>query len=316
MTASLASAALLIPTRNRPHSLRRTLQSIVQCRQPNVDFEVVVVDNGDDPTTRKICESAAKSMNIRCVAESRPGVSHARNRGIEVTDSDLVIFTDDDVITERDWLTSLIQGARNWPDHEIFGGRILPCWPKPPPRYLREIRLYHVCFAALDPGLPAGPDESFHPYGPSMAFRRSVFERGLRFDPQLGPRPGGYIMGSESDLIERVVEEGPQAVFVPEAVVHHRIREEQMRVKWLLKRAIRFGRAMEHRDLRRGILPSDDQRLFGVPRWHFRGVLEHAGSTVTRILSGDLVGAVDSAMDSFMELGRIDYHRVGRQMQD
>lgn len=58
MTAPLSSAAPGISTRKRPDSPRRTLQSILPCQQPEVEFEVVAVDNAGDPATREVCEWA------------------------------------------------------------------------------------------------------------------------------------------------------------------------------------------------------------------------------------------------------------------
>jgi GT2 family glycosyltransferase len=70
-------------------------------------------------------------------------------------------------------------------------------------------------------------------------------------------------MGSETELTTRLERAGFSAVFLPNSVVNHQIRREQLDKQWLYRRAFRLG----------GIVTYSEQRpdlptLFGVPR-HF-----------------------------------------------
>jgi hypothetical protein len=72
--------------------------------------------------------------------------------------------------------------------------------------------------------------------------RYSVLVDGMRFDASIGPRGISYAMGSETELVRRLLRSGHQAWHVRDAVVEHFIRREQMDKAWVLNRAIRFGR--------------------------------------------------------------------------
>jgi glycosyltransferase involved in cell wall biosynthesis len=100
--------SVVICTRDREQSLRTALASVLALDYP--DFEVVVVDNAarTDATRSVIAELA--DPRLRLVAEPRPGLSVARNRGVRSARYDIVAFTDDDVIADPGWLRGLVRG--------------------------------------------------------------------------------------------------------------------------------------------------------------------------------------------------------------
>jgi GT2 family glycosyltransferase len=76
-----------------------------------------------------------------------------------------------------------------------------------------------------------------------MFVRRRVFEAGFRFNEQVGPSAGNYIMGSETDFVLRAAAAGYSAWWCPDVQVHHIIHSEQLTRKWLFKRAYRHGKS-------------------------------------------------------------------------
>ena len=131
-----------------------------------------------------------------------------------------------------------------------------------------------ACYSITDPAQLAGPIRPALVAGPNMAIRRRVFEQGYRFDPEVGPSGGDYAMGSETDLTVRLGEAGFKVWFCPEAVVEHFIRAHQIEPKWILERAIRFGRGTYRRRLQRQV---ERPRLwFGVPRYLYRQIAAQA----------------------------------------
>ena len=83
-------------------------------------------------------------------------------------------------------------------------------------------------------------------FSPNMAIRREIFQAGYRFEESIGPRPGSYAMGSETELTRRLNAAGIRAWHVTDAVVEHMIRGFQMTEEWVLARAIRYGRGKFH----------------------------------------------------------------------
>ena len=100
-TADRPMISVVVCTRNRPQSLLATLRSLTAMSYR--PFEVVVVDNApsSEATREAVLAEYGGDPRVRYVREPRPGLSCARNRGIEEAAADIVAFTDDDVIVDR-----------------------------------------------------------------------------------------------------------------------------------------------------------------------------------------------------------------------
>ncbi|MEP6571616.1 MAG: glycosyltransferase [Gemmatimonadota bacterium] len=296
--AGCLDLTVVIATCRRASALEATLASIARSTMPVGRFEVVVADNADDPETRAVCEGYEDRLQVRYVLETARGKNAALNRAIEVVTGRLVLFTDDDVEAAPDWLSETWAGAERWPNHLLFGGRVLPGWPAPCPRYLAGSHYLGVCFAVLDPALVEGPASSFNPFGPNMAVRAEVFARGMRFNTAVGPSGGLYIMGSESEFTRRLAREGHEAVFLPGSAVRHQIRREQLSPRWLLSRGFRYGRKLAYERA-----PNADPRIARVPRWLYRDLAARAARAGVRLLFPRAPRTFDEAMNFSVALG-------------
>jgi GT2 family glycosyltransferase len=239
--------SIVLTTRRRPELLAATLASVADLDTAGLDWEVLVVDNteGDAPT-RAVADRFAARLPLRLLLEPDRGMNRARNRAIDRAQGSLLVFTDDDVAPQPDWLTELRRGAERWPNAQVFGGRVLPAWPAggpaPSPHALSE-----NAYAIADWDLCEGPYSAHRVFGPNMAYRAAVFDGGWRFDPRFGPDgTDTYITGAETSLNLELERTGVPPVYLPRAVVHHRIRREQLEPAWLYKRAFRLGRWEAH----------------------------------------------------------------------
>ncbi len=68
--------------------------------QLSANDQINVVDNGSTDNTMQI----AKEFGCTVVEETKPGASHARNKGAEVADNPILAFIDADGIAETNWL--------------------------------------------------------------------------------------------------------------------------------------------------------------------------------------------------------------------
>jgi len=95
---------VIVPTYQRPKDLTRCLNSISkQCRLPN---EVIVVVRKNDVQTWLLLESESvpKQIPIRTVTVSVTGVVAAMNAGLDLSQGDIIAFTDDDAAPHQNWL--------------------------------------------------------------------------------------------------------------------------------------------------------------------------------------------------------------------
>ena len=98
--------SIVVPVRNGAETIGRCIESLLNDPYPDDRREILVVDNGSTDDTAEI----ARRYPIRLLAEPEPGLSRARNRGIEESRGEIVAFTDADCCVCTGWLRELIAG--------------------------------------------------------------------------------------------------------------------------------------------------------------------------------------------------------------
>ena len=97
-----------IPTYNRAELLRQTLAGVTRQDFPADRYEVLVIDNNSRDDTRDVIAAfAGTAPAVRHVPETRQGLDHARNRAIAEARGEIIVFADDDILVESDWLRQL-----------------------------------------------------------------------------------------------------------------------------------------------------------------------------------------------------------------
>lgn len=101
------TVTVVIPALNEETSIRRCLEHVVA--QGDIVSDVVVVDNNCTDATVSIAEEMSRSHPaIRVVAESEPGLSHARYAGFDAARSDVIAGIDADTVVSPGWARSIV----------------------------------------------------------------------------------------------------------------------------------------------------------------------------------------------------------------
>ncbi|MDO8475199.1 MAG: glycosyltransferase family 2 protein [Candidatus Rokubacteria bacterium] len=261
--------SVLIATYNRAISLGRTLTALQgQRTAPGLTWELVVVDNNSSDDTRAVVSAAGAGFPVpmRYIFESRQGVSHARNTGIDNAKGGIIAITDDDCRPEPAWLQNVVDCMQRW-DADILGGRILPEWSSPPPPWLATDRHLWTTLAMLDDSVvrrvELGPwqrEHGFRVWTANMAIRRSVCEMGRCFDPAIGPRGKKKYSHEDILFVRKMVEAGKIVVYDPTPTVHHWVGPERMRKGFFRRHSFYYG---EGSAFRTG--PPKGRHIVGIP---------------------------------------------------
>lgn len=215
------SASVVICTRNRPAELQRCLASLPQ--QTYVPREVIVVDNGSTGRRTREVALAAGAIYVR---EDRIGLDIARNRGVCRASSEIVAYTDDDVLLHRRWLERLV-AAFDDPQIAAVTGLVLPAeFATDAQRHFERYWGFghgyqredfdSARFAAHGHGVfPAWEIGA----GASMAFRREIFERVGYFDERLDVGQAGC--SGDSEFWYRLLACGYACRYEPASVAFH-----------------------------------------------------------------------------------------------
>lgn len=210
--------SVLICTRNRAASLREALRAFFSLVPPsNCEYELVVVDNGSTDATRVIVAeciallSPLHSRRFHYCYESRPGLSNARNAALKMASGDVLVFTDDDILPDANWLNEIAKEFSADPSMAMLGGRVL----------LAKEHLQPVGVIAREARQTfTQPDGAAMVIGANFAFRREVLKQIGGFDPRLGAG-GDFAAGEEVDFLYRAIKAGFKLLYAPNVIVYH-----------------------------------------------------------------------------------------------
>ncbi len=108
VTTDLGASAV-VPTRNRPEALGRTLDSLL--KQDVLPAELIVVDGSENDSTRRVVESfgerAAGACVVKYMRAETLGAAVQRNQGVAVATQPVIWFLDDDILLEPDCVPRL-----------------------------------------------------------------------------------------------------------------------------------------------------------------------------------------------------------------
>lgn len=127
--------SVVIPTYARPLLLERCLAALARQSMPRSAYEIVVVADGPDTSTRDAV--LASESGARYVAlPSRRGPAAARNAGWRAARAPIVAFTDDDTVPDYGWLAWGVAAFRG--DCAAVAGRVVMPLSGMPSDYERD----------------------------------------------------------------------------------------------------------------------------------------------------------------------------------
>jgi glycosyltransferase involved in cell wall biosynthesis len=231
--------SIILPTYNRAEVLKDTLNSLSSIHFKEHLLEIIVVDNNSTDNTKFIVNKFSEILPIQYVFEKKQGKSNALNSGIRLSRGQTLIFVDDDISFDEDWLMSVLTSIAKYPNINVFGGKILTLWPKNAPDwayYSSKIPPY--LFSDLDLGDNVSLFKNRLPGGANFWVRRRLLNRhALFFNVNFGPSGSGRnISGSESEFLTRARNIGEKILYVPSSIVHHRVQEHELNIHKLCKR--------------------------------------------------------------------------------
>jgi len=232
-------------------------------------LEIIVVDNNSDDQTKEVVQKfiGECSIEAKYVFEIKQGLSHARNTGVRVARSEILLFTDDDVIVDPDWICKMIE-AFVLHGADCVGGKILPIWPCKKPSWLfKEIE---VKLSLLDYGenllVIKNEDRLF--FGANIGFSRKILQKVGEFDTLLG-RKGTKLYGSEdTDMLLRVLRSGGKMVYQPDAVIHHAVHVDRLKKRYFRKWYLDAGEGQGIR-----LLDYNHRNMIGIPLYIIREII-------------------------------------------
>ncbi len=269
--------SVIICTHNRAFLLPEVLNSLEKTEMPeNIEIELVIVDNAcSDNSFQVITEHVKKSkFKIHPLKEPKQGKTFALNTAINNAAGDLLAFVDDDHIVSPGYFKAIRSAAANYPDCNIFCGRITPNWDGTEPPWIHDDTRYPIRpfpipnFNMGDSVLEVQLDKGmFIPGAGNLVIKRSVFKNVGLFSEEFGPKGHNLQGGEDLEFIRRALKHGERLMYIPEILQYHHVDKNKLTLNYLIKKA--YYRSMAAYQL------SDKISSGAIPRYFYRMAAAH-----------------------------------------
>jgi glycosyltransferase involved in cell wall biosynthesis len=207
--------SIVICTYNRAKSLKNTLDSIMTMSVPeDLSWEIIVVDNNSSDNTKEIVEDfkIKTRLNVAYAFEEKRGLSNARNSGIREAKGEIIVFIDDDVIVDREWMGEIFKIVNSGKEYGMIFGQTRVYSPDLCRLSTKEVD-HEETFE-----MPCSPWAVGN--GNNMLIKRSTLDILGYFDISLG---AGTKIGSaeDTDYVHRVLRSGMKIIYSPDLIVYH-----------------------------------------------------------------------------------------------
>jgi glycosyltransferase involved in cell wall biosynthesis len=198
---------VIICTKNRQRELESCIKSLSE--QSYKSFSVIIVDQSDNDNIfpyEGFNLSESDSIKVDYIRDSGTGLSRARNIGIKESDSDYIVFVDDDGILDKN---CLLEYSKYFKEYDFIAGRVLN-FDKT--RYNRNHGENSVVLNNMF--------KVFFVSGGNFGFQKKICEKIGIFDTTLG---AGKKFGAseETDFFYRAYLNGFKGFYSSKAVYYH-----------------------------------------------------------------------------------------------
>jgi 2-beta-glucuronyltransferase len=223
-TLATPTISLILCTIGRSRELERLLTSLLD--QTFQDFEIILVDQNPDGYLDSIIKKFAAKLSMSRV-KSEKGLSKARNVGLRLARGDIVCFPDDDCWYRQTTLENAVNFLAENRNFDLLLGRTIDSDER------ESLSQFRSTSGPISKWIVWSSGNSN-----TLFVRREVARQIGGFDESLGVgATTPFQSGEESDFVLKALEEGKQAVFNRDHVVHHdqvdaKIGELQIRRAW------------------------------------------------------------------------------------
>lgn len=206
------SITVAIVTRNRANDLRDCLESLV--RQTLIPKNILIVNNNSTDQTEKVIQRFTSTLPVRTVVEKKTGYPVVYNRALQEVKTRWIAFIDDDCAADKRWYSEVVKATKRFKGHGAIAGSSLNYYPDNVYACAFQFSYEYWRLRSIDKT--------------SVLDYRALDSRNIIYNTQLLSRlkiafDEVFAVGAEdSDIGLQIQENGLQAAYVKDVIVHHK----------------------------------------------------------------------------------------------
>jgi glucosyl-dolichyl phosphate glucuronosyltransferase len=228
---------VIICTFNRGQLLLETIPTIFQQNVSNDRYQVLIVNNNSTDNTSEILNGFTNQYdNLSVINESKQGLGYAKNAGMSATETEWIVYLDDDAKIPNDFVEKSINNIAN-SNFNCFGGVYLP-WYK----YGKPI--WFLDKYASNSGKMSEFDTLKEDFisGGIMAINKAVLRKIGGFPTNLGMSGKRIAYGEETLLQIRLRNLGMEIGYDPNWIIYHLVNRYKLSPWWYIRSGFASGR--------------------------------------------------------------------------
>ena len=239
--------SVIVPTRDRPEHLEACLEALTRVDFPPDGLEVIVSDDGSINPPTAIVARFADRLRVRLIQGAKAGPGAARNRGAVEALGRFLVFTDDDCVPERGWLTAYDRCLTQSSDL-LAAGRVVNGLPHNPFSTATQLIVTYVYAENERKRTGTRMFASCN-----LAMRADLFRK-------LGGFSEAFPLaaGEDHDFCHRWQHKGWGTVYVPDAVIRH---NHLLTLRGFARQHFNYGRGLY---LCRRLIAKRERKVFRV----------------------------------------------------
>lgn len=245
----MKGVSVIICCYNAASRIDKTLEHLQKQRVGDeISWEVIVVDNASTDNTSSIAQRKWNEHPVtvlKMVAESKPGLMHARKQGLSQARYNIVSFIDDDNWVEPFWVQKVFEVFSMNEKIGACGGRSEAIFEEQKPEWFDD---YQNSFAVGEQGDQSGiiDDKRGFLWGAGLSVRKSLWHelenRGFK-NLTLGREGKNITAGEDTELCYAIRLLGYHLYYNKDLGLKHFMPANRMNIKYLGKMYEGFGKA-------------------------------------------------------------------------
>lgn len=234
---------IVVPHYGDINALADSFETLISSVSIHLINRIILVENGPKSGAKELCDDIV-DVDVKYIYSETPGLSNARNLGIEQSDADFLIFFDNDLKYIENTLYAYATAFDKYGQKFFYGGPVEPIYEEAPqpwllsyvPPSVKGFSLGDVDFTS-DAAVFLGGNHALSREAISACIEdyQTVYEG----ESATGTSGGG--VGEEHRLQNRLVQLGYKSCYVANAKVYHPVPRECLTHEWICNRRFRRG---------------------------------------------------------------------------